>query len=837
MAATLSTGAPPARSGSIWPWSSRTDAFTTPTDGLANELGQAHVRFAICCFMALYFYLIGFSNHPLYLGFSVYCLSYLAILRRAHTWSSARVVLALLLDNYFTVGGLYVTGSKGIFLYIFLIHISFGYGVRYGRAYLWMSVSAACAGVVTLYLASPHWRGNVHAMIAYFFGVPFIALYIDYFVQRLRRAQREADARTTEVTRLLAFVAHDIRTPLQSLLSTIEMTRTGSHEQSTRLRLGRMEQAVQVLARMATEVLGTARTPLARQEAPALATLAWIIGVVDIFRDEFTRQHIALRYAFDFTIPPRIHLDRLAAERLLLNALSNAARHAAAGEISLQVHTHSASVSDIQLVFTIANRAADDQRNVSTHLAPGHSTLHGAGLGLAGAEATAASARGEFHFETLPDNTHRPQFSIPLHVADPTDVGPAILLPVIVVSPDAVPPATLVTALAGTARCVTFASIEHVLEHADTIKPRVAAVFVVEHSLQSQTEQKSLMTLCEELGPCTVFSYSTGEAESPVLADAGVLNRIGSDAPHAAFLNAVYAQSALRDIDGGITLTDSGWRNRLAHRRILLVEDNVVNAEVMAESLHEFAGELQVAPTIATARALLERETFDVVLLDWHLGDGCSVALLDPLERLASERQTRTIILSAESPSIIQQALAGRFDCPIVQRPVSTARIVEVIVQVLQMPAFEQAAHALQANAIFAAEVYAEMVNGTVDDSRIDTLIARAVLDIDALFARLDEVVSLPKPDPTRLKRCLHDLKSVADATGAHELGNSIQRIIDTGAGQPGLSLRPADRAMLQGLWRLTRDHIVVFRCALAGQRQAAALATSGTFRGLTESP
>ncbi len=821
MAATLSTGAPPARSGSIWPWSRRTDTFNQPTDGLANELGQAHVRFAICCFMAVYFYLIGFSNHPLYLGFSLYCLSYLAILRRAHTWSSARVVLALLLDNYFTVGGLYVTGSKGVFLYIFLIHISFGYGVRYGRTYLWMSVSAACAGVVTLYLASPHWRGNVHAMIAYFFGVPFIALYIDYFVQRLRRAQREADARTTEVTRLLAFVAHDIRTPLQSLLSTIEMTRAGSLEQGTRLRLGRMEQAVQVLARMATEVLGSARTPLATQPTPSLATFAWLIGVVDIFRDEFTRQRIELRYAFDFTIPPRIHLDRLAAERLLLNALSNAARHAAAGEISLQMHMQSGPGSDARLVFTIANRAADDQHKSSSTAGSGQSTLYGAGLGLAGAQATAASAHGEFRFETLADNTHRSHFSIPFVAADTAGAGPPIVLPVIVVSANNAPLSTLLAALTGTARCIDFASIEYLQKHAATLKPRIAAIFVAEDQLRTPATTPSLATLHEDLGTFTVFGCTTDTAELPL--PTGALNRMTVDSPPEAYLNAVYAQTALRNIDCAIALADGGWRKHLAHRRILLVEDNAVNAEVLAEGLREFIGELQVAHTIAAARAVLGRDLFDVVLLDWHLSDGCADALIDELAVLADERRTRTIVLSAESPSVIQQALAGRYPCPIVQRPAPIARIVEAIVQVLHVPAVEQSGRELHANAIFAAEIYEDLLTATADNARVDALIFRAVQDLDALVSRLDGSIPMSVAEPAPLKHRLHDLKSVADAIGAHELGNGVQRIIDTSAGQPEPTLGPADLALLQGLWRLTQDHIVVYRLALAERRQTLA--------------
>lgn len=816
MAATPSTGAPPARSGISWPLPRRTDAFTPPLDGLDNERGQAYVRFAICCFMALYFYLIGFSNHLLYLGFSVYCLAYLAILRRARTASTARIVLALLLDNYFTVGGLYVTGSKGVFLYIFLIHISFGYGVRYGRAYLWMSVSAACVGVVTLYLASPHWRGNVHAMIAYLFGVPFIALYIDYFVQRLRRAQREADARTTEVTRLLAFVAHDIRTPLQSLLSTIEMTRAGSLEQGTRMRLGRMEQAVQVLARMATEVLGTARTPPAAQAAPAVATFAWLVSVVNIFRDEFARQHIGLRYQFDFTVPPLVHLDRLAAERLLLNALSNAARHAMGGEIRLQVTSHDGPGSERHLVFTLANRAAGGHGDASTDRMHEGSTFHGAGLGLAGARETAANAHAEFRYETVDGDTHQLQFSMPIRPA--ADSGPAIMLPVIVVSATRVAPAPLFAALGDVARCIAFSSIDDLLLHAAALKPRIAAVFITEEALGPLADEQAVTTLCESLGPCTIL---VGASMQTASGSTGVVGRFERDAPPQAYINAVYAQSAMRDIACGIAPPDYSWRNRLAHRRILLVEDNAINADMLAEGLRDFTTGIRIASSIAGARDLLANETFDIVLLDWHLADGCTVALADELARHWRESRTRTIVLSAESAATIRQALASRLDCPIVQRPATLTHIVDTIVQALHDRPTGPSTHEICGSAVFAADIFDEMRGGVPGAARIDALLGRAVRDIDAVFARVADI--LATSEQTRLRHTLHDLKSIADAVGAHELGRGAQILIDgaASAGQLGEVMTPAALAPLHALWRLTEDHMTVYRLSLSELRSS----------------
>jgi CheY-like chemotaxis protein/HPt (histidine-containing phosphotransfer) domain-containing protein len=57
-------------------------------------------------------------------------------------------------------------------------------------------------------------------------------------------------------------------------------------------------------------------------------------------------------------------------------------------------------------------------------------------------------------------------------------------------------------------------------------------------------------------------------------------------------------------------------RNRMAHPRVLVAEDNVVNQKVVRKILEKRGYEVLVANNGLEALALLERESFDVVLMD-----------------------------------------------------------------------------------------------------------------------------------------------------------------------------------------------------------------------------
>lgn len=98
--------------------------------------------------------------------------------------------------------------------------------------------------------------------------------------------------------------------------------------------------------------------------------------------------------------------------------------------------------------------------------------------------------------------------------------------------------------------------------------------------------------------------------------------------------------------------SSSGERAEATSRRILVVEDMLVNQEVISAMLHAFGHEAIVVDNGPAALALLAVDQFDLVLMDWHMPgeDGLETTRrLRQLEASRGGRRTPVVIVSASA--------------------------------------------------------------------------------------------------------------------------------------------------------------------------------------------
>jgi len=99
--------------------------------------------------------------------------------------------------------------------------------------------------------------------------------------------------------------------------------------------------------------------------------------------------------------------------------------------------------------------------------------------------------------------------------------------------------------------------------------------------------------------------------------------------------------------------------------KILLVEDDDISRELVCYSLKRVEGAVVIheARTVQEALALLEKDAFDCVLIDYHLPDGNGVAVIEEI-KLRKQGKMPTILMTAQgSEQLVVEAMKkGAFD-------------------------------------------------------------------------------------------------------------------------------------------------------------------------------
>lgn len=221
-----------------------------------------------------------------------------------------------------------------------------------------------------------------------------LALAVDELGRSLARSEVERDAAQDERRAVVSALSHDLRTPLASLLASIDAIEDGVAQVPDHLPA--MRKNVLALNRLVEDLFLLARADsgnLALQ-AEDLDMAELVDEAIEAMTPAAREQHVSLAADFDSAIP--VSGDATAIGRVLRNLLDNAVRHSPAqSTVSVEV-----GVSDEQVVVVVADEGPGfDSEFVPRALErftqhdDARSRTGGAGLGLAIAQ-TLTEAHG-----------------------------------------------------------------------------------------------------------------------------------------------------------------------------------------------------------------------------------------------------------------------------------------------------------------------------------------------------------------------------------------------------------------------------------------------------------
>ena len=394
----------------------------------------------------------------------------------------------------------------------------------------------------------------------------------------------------------VAGISHELRTPLNAIVGFTRLARAERPDTAVRQHLAQVEQAAQLMLRVVNDLLDLARLEAGRLEIdPELpldlpALTGRVLGLASALRQD---KPIRLYLSLDRAIPARLRGDAFRLEQVLVNLVGNALKFTDRGMVVIGAKLRARTADQVTLRLSVSDTgvgiALERLDRIGRAFERGPGSAGGTGLGLAVVRRLLELHGTRLKVASVAGGGTICWFDITLPVD--ADDGP-VLPDTVVFSADRRLVDTVAALWRMQRRALRPPAEADAARHwvVDLAAPDAAARIA-----QAQRSGRTLHRVTADPLPAGRSGIDDGTVTLPLLAAA--------------------AFGPPRD---DTIAADP----QIAGRRLLVVEDNPMNQQVLAGLLRHLGAEPVLCADTAGALAQLAAGPFDAALLDLQLGAG-----------------------------------------------------------------------------------------------------------------------------------------------------------------------------------------------------------------------
>ncbi|WP_349794718.1 ATP-binding protein [Xanthomonas sp. WHRI 7064] len=403
-----------------------------------SEHGQAIVRIVLIS-LILSYVLVPSVRHSLPLhqhtGVLVIVLTGLGLGLALFGWllwrpdrSDARRILGMLADYGLMAAGMIQMGEPLAWVYVVVMWVTVGNGLRYGNRYLYLAVAMAVVSFSTTLSMTEYWQHNQRLGVGLAVGLAAVPLYFSSLLRQLTRATAEARRASEAKSRFLANMSHEFRTPLNGLSGMTEVLATTRLDDEQRECLKTIQASTRSLLALVEEVLDISAIEAGklRINASDFAVHDTLQAIGLILEPQAKAKGLSYQATIAVDVPPRVHGDAGHLQQILLNLVGNAVKFTDHGSVQLKVAATDASGrAGLLLRFEVLDtgigvpvdmrpRLFEAFEQADTGLAR---RFEGSGLGTTIARGLVQSMGGAIGFEENPEGGSLFWFELPFGLA------------------------------------------------------------------------------------------------------------------------------------------------------------------------------------------------------------------------------------------------------------------------------------------------------------------------------------------------------------------------------------------------------------------------------------
>lgn len=331
-----------------------------------SEHGQALVRLAVLTVVLVYMLATGPEGphdaeyrDVLWMvaaGFTIGLGLICAILWRPGV-SHVRRAIGMVSDYGLMMAAMIRIGEPLAWVYVIILWVTIGNGLRYGLRYLLAAMAAAVVSFGSVVVLSDYWQENRVLGIGLLLGLVAVPLYLAGLLRALTRATEEARRASEAKTRFLANMRHEFRTPLNGLAGMTELLATTRLDSEQRECLETIQAATRTLLSLVEDVLDISAIEAGKLKLRmvefSLHELLEGIGAILLPSARAKGIEYSLQIAPD--VPDRLRGDAAHVRQVLLNLVGNAVKFTDEGSVKLDVVAAGQKDGQVRLRFTVTD--------------------------------------------------------------------------------------------------------------------------------------------------------------------------------------------------------------------------------------------------------------------------------------------------------------------------------------------------------------------------------------------------------------------------------------------------------------------------------------------------
>jgi two-component system, sensor histidine kinase RpfC len=251
-----------------------------------------------------------------------------------------------------------VIGEPLAWVYVILMWVTVGNGLRYGNRYLRTAVGAALLSFGAVLVFSGYWVANRTLGIGLLLGLAAVPLYLSGLLRALTRATAEARRANEAKSRFLANMSHEFRTPLNGLSGTTELLATTRLDSEQRGYINTIQASTRSLLALVEDVLDISAIEAGKfklnNEAFVVRELVDHIGL--ILSPAARTKGLEYSVHLGSDVPKEVFGDPAHLRQVLLNLVNNAIKFTDKGFVRLEVVAiFTEGPRNVRLRFTVSD--------------------------------------------------------------------------------------------------------------------------------------------------------------------------------------------------------------------------------------------------------------------------------------------------------------------------------------------------------------------------------------------------------------------------------------------------------------------------------------------------